>query len=233
MCGRTTRNNLTGSRYQRIPIRLAVKSIGSAPTAVADPSSSASSATVHPAVSIRAPEERQYLLELFAEVLVEPGVQKRIVARRRHGQTVEHEEHDEIQAALDLVVIVNHIDGAHRQPRDAKHADHCDQHAIRAFLSFPVGFLFFRTFRSRFRSGPVVQFVRHENVARGYNEKGQHELQRDGECAEDFAIVFGRPVFLAVAVVRFVVEGQLNEIAVGNGEQSREEPAAGNHTDAC
>lgn len=75
--------------------------------------------------------------ELFAKVLVHPGVEEGIVAGRADGYHVgKEEDEDKVVPAGDGLreVIVEDVDQVERQPATAKDDDHGHQHAVGPLL---------------------------------------------------------------------------------------------------
>lgn len=88
-------------------------------------------------------EAGQHVLELLAEILIEPGVQERVVACRAHGNRVGHKKEEYIETPIlrFVIEVIENVDQIDGQPAESENGDHGDQHAISALLAIPVGLL--------------------------------------------------------------------------------------------
>lgn len=140
-----------------------------------------------------------YLLELLAEIVVEPGVEEWIVTGAAHGDAVRHEEAQLVVVPVVRVrvEVVDDVDDVERHPGHAEYDDHRDQHAIRAALPLAVRLLALAGLAAGLGARPVLQLDRHAGVAEGDDEERHGELQYRGEQAEDLAERLVGPVLLA------------------------------------
>jgi hypothetical protein len=98
------------------------------------------------------------LFEFLPEVLVEPGVQKRVVACGTHRYGMDHEETQIIvpPGANRNVYVVQKINDIQRKPRNAEDGYHGNKHAIRSAFPLSVQFFFSGILGTRFGPRAVV-----------------------------------------------------------------------------
>lgn len=169
-------------------------------------------------------EARQDLLELLAKILVEPGVQERVVARGRHGHRVGHEEAQEVESPVHggYVEVVENVDQIQRQPRDTEYGNHRYQHSVGAPLPVAICFFLAHVLTARFGLGSVVQFEADAGVAKSDDDKRQNELHSSGQTPVDLSRLFRGPSFFAVSDISLLL--QLHVPTVRESYTQRERP---------
>ena len=134
-------------------------------------------------------EQRNHGDELLPEALVEPSVEERVVAGGGHGQGVATEEDQVVELPairLDHPQIRDEVDGVQRQPTNAEHQAHENEHPVGAAIPLPL--VLFRLGRSARSVGAALppaalQPPHHGRIAKDDRAKRQHELRQVGERA--------------------------------------------------
>ena len=152
-------------------------------------------------------EARQDVFELLAEVLVEPGVEERVVAGGAHGDGVRDEEEQvevgpvrpaEAQVGGDVVQDVHQVQG---QPGEAEDGHHGDQHAVGAPLPLSVRLLLAQRLGAGLALGPAGELQRDERVCAGDDEERYDELQHGCDTAERQTNLPGKVLLTNVDVI--------------------------------
>jgi len=132
-------------------------------------------------VKIKKARRTQYythLLEFLAKVVVEPGVEERIVAGAAHGDAVRHEETEPVVGPIVgvRVEVVDDVDDVERQPGHTEYGDHGDQHPIGPAFPLAIRFFALAGLAAGFGARAIVQLHRHAYVAEGDYEERHDEL---------------------------------------------------------
>lgn len=103
-------------------------------------------------------ENITHLLKLFSKVVIKPGVEEGVVARRRHSESVHHEESEVIvlpstSRNVDVVQEIYEIQG---KPGHTKYRHHRDQHPVRPSFPVSIRFLLLGVLGARLAASPVV-----------------------------------------------------------------------------
>lgn len=143
-----------------------------------------------------------YLFKFLAKVVIQPGVEERIVAGAAHGETVRHEEAELVVGPVVgvRIEIIDDVDDVEWQPRHAEYSDHGDQHPVGAALPLAIRLLAFARLAAGLGTRPIIQLNRDAHVAEGDDEERHDELHYRGERAEDLAEWLAGPVLLTVSV---------------------------------
>lgn len=146
--------------------------------------------------------DRSYLFEFLAKVVVEPGVEERIVAGAAHGDEVRGEEAELVVGPVVglRVEVIHDVDDVERQPGNAEYRDHGDQHPVGAAFPLAISLLALARLAAGLGARPIIQLDRHAYVAEGDDEERHDELHYRGERAEDLAKRLAGPVLLAVGI---------------------------------
>src|SRR5690606_11443435 len=120
--------------------------------------------------------------ELFAKVLVEPGIEEWIVAGRRHGDGMHQKKEGALVRPLgDFDIEVSQeVEDVQRKPRNNEDDHHRYEHAVR--LARPLAFLLLASGRhtARYHLGTVPQLATDLDVAKGDDDKWDDELHHTG-----------------------------------------------------